>query len=98
MPAARPAIEYVDALERAIDAATRGWTPELVFISAGFDSLRGDPLGGFTLELEHIDRLTRSLVNRAETWCRGRVVSALEGGYAPDAVAAACVVHMRGMV
>ena len=85
---------YVDAFERAIDAATTQFTPDLVLISAGFDSLAGDPLGGFTLRLDDFARLTRSLVSRAEDWCRGRVVSALEGGYAPDAVAQAVVTHL----
>jgi len=86
--------EYVNALESAIEAATKDYTPDLVLISAGFDSLRGDPLGGFTLEYEHFERLTRFVVERAERWCSGRVVSSLEGGYAPERLAAACVRHM----
>jgi acetoin utilization deacetylase AcuC-like enzyme len=88
---------YVDAFRRAVDAAATGFTPDIVFISAGFDSLAGDPLGGFTLELEHVGSLTRFMVERAESWCRGRLVSALEGGYVPDRLAAACVVHMRAL-
>ncbi len=98
MPAGRPRSAYVDALTRAIDRASGGWTPDLVLISAGFDSLRGDPLGGFTLELEDVDALTRQLVSRAEGWCGGRVVSALEGGYAPDRLGAACVTHLRALL
>ena len=97
MPPNLPPQAYVDALERAIDAATEGFTPDLVLISAGFDSLAGDPLGGFTLDLEHVESLTRFVVERAERWCGGRVVSALEGGYEPERVAAACVVHMRAL-
>ncbi len=92
-----PPENYVGALERAIDQATDGFVPDLVLISAGFDSLAGDPLGGFTLELEHFDQLTRSIVARAETWCRGRVVSALEGGYAPDRVGHASVRHLAAL-
>ena len=88
---------YVDALARAVEAATSGFVPDLVMISSGFDSLRGDPLGGFTLEYEHIEQLTRHLVDRAEQWCGGRVVSALEGGYAPERVAAASVRHMLAL-
>jgi acetoin utilization deacetylase AcuC-like enzyme len=88
---------YVDAWERAIDAATAGWTPELIILSAGFDCLAGDPLGGFTLEMEHVDAMTRALVARAEAWCGGRLVSALEGGYAPDRVGEACAVHLRAL-
>jgi acetoin utilization deacetylase AcuC-like enzyme len=88
---------YVAALTQAIDAATEGFTPDLVLISAGFDSLAGDPLGGFTLEYEHFDRLTRDLVQRATHWCAGRVVSSLEGGYAPDRLGVACVRHMLAL-
>jgi len=98
MPAGQPRARYVDAWTRAIDAATDGWIPELVLISAGFDSLAGDPLGGFTLEIEDFVGMTRDLVARSEAWCAGRVVSSLEGGYAPDRMAAAAVAHMRAMV
>jgi acetoin utilization deacetylase AcuC-like enzyme len=98
MPPSRPPQEYVDALFRAVDEATRDYTPELVLVSAGFDSLRGDPLGGFTLEMEHVETMTRSLVDRAEAWCGGRIVSALEGGYAPERLGEACVVHLRALV
>jgi acetoin utilization deacetylase AcuC-like enzyme len=97
MRASLPPSAYVDALKSAIDAATTGFTPDLVLISAGFDSLAGDPLGAFTLEYEHFEDLTRFLVDRAESWCEGRIVSALEGGYAPERTAVACVRHMRAL-
>jgi acetoin utilization deacetylase AcuC-like enzyme len=98
MPGMLPAEAYVDALERAIDLATTSFVPDLILISAGFDSLRGDPLGAFTLELDHIAQLTRSLAARADSWCDGRLVSALEGGYAPERVGAASVELMRGLL
>ena len=98
MAAGLPAAQYVEALTRGIDAATTGRTPDLILVSAGFDSLRGDPLGGFTLELEDVDALTRQLVERATGWCGGRLVSALEGGYDPDRLGAACVTHLRALV
>lgn len=88
---------YVDALERGIDAASAGFTPDLILISAGFDSLAGDPLGGFTLEVEDFDQLTRSIVARADAWCGGRVVSVLEGGYAPERVGQASVRHLAAL-
>jgi acetoin utilization deacetylase AcuC-like enzyme len=97
MAAGLPPSEYADALERGIDAATEGFVPELILISAGFDSLAGDPLGGFTLELDDFEALTRSVVARADSWCGGRVVSALEGGYAPDRLAQAAVRHLGAL-
>ena len=98
MPASRPATEYVTALESAIDAATARWTPDLVLISAGFDSQRGDPLGGFTLEVDDFVGLTQRLVQRATAWCGGRVVSALEGGYAPERLGETAVAHLRALL
>jgi acetoin utilization deacetylase AcuC-like enzyme len=98
LPGGLDRAQYTGSLLAAIDRAAAGFTPDLVLVSAGFDSLRGDPLGGFTLELEDIDLLTRELKQRAELWCRGRVVSALEGGYAVERTAAACVAHLRAMV
>ena len=97
MRAGLPAETYVDALQRAVDAAASGFGPDLVLISCGFDSLRGDPLGGFTLEYEHVVQLTRLLVERADAWCAGRIVSALEGGYAPERLGAASVQHMLAL-
>ena len=98
LAAGLPRERYVNEFLLAVDAATKGFTPDLVIISAGFDSLAGDPLGGFTLELDDVELLTREMVSRAEQWCGGRVVSSLEGGYAPDRLGAACVRHMRSLI
>ena len=98
MPAGLPPERYVESLFRAIDAATAGFVPDLILVSAGFDSLRGDPLGGFTLEFEHVHQLTRGVVERAESWCEGRLVSALEGGYAPERLAEASLTHLEALL
>jgi acetoin utilization deacetylase AcuC-like enzyme len=97
MPAGLAPMRYVDALRRAVDLATAGFTPDLVLVSAGFDSMAGDPLGGFTLSYEHFEMLTRFLVERSAQWCGGRLVSALEGGYAPERLGVACVTHLRAL-
>jgi acetoin utilization deacetylase AcuC-like enzyme len=98
LAAGLPRERYVSEFLGAVDRASNGFTPDLLIISAGFDSLAGDPLGGFTLELDDLERLTREMVARAELWCAGRVVSSLEGGYAPERLGAACVRHMRAML
>jgi acetoin utilization deacetylase AcuC-like enzyme len=98
MSASLPPQRYVDALLGAVDAAATGFTPDLVILSAGFDCLGGDPLGAFTLELEHVTLLTRAMVERAEQWCGGRLVSALEGGYAPERLGPAAVTHLRALL
>jgi acetoin utilization deacetylase AcuC-like enzyme len=79
-----PALRYVEDLWAAIVSATDQWTPELVLLSAGYDAMRGDPLGGFTLEPEHYALLTTRL---REHLPRAAIVGLLEGGYIPERVA-----------
>jgi acetoin utilization deacetylase AcuC-like enzyme len=98
MPPSLPREAYVSALLAAVDAASHGFVPDIVLVSAGFDSLAGDPLGGFTLEMDDVESLTRELVSRAEHWCGGRLVSALEGGYAPERLGEAAVRHMKALL
>ena len=59
----------------------RQFEPELILISAGFDALEDDPLGGMRLSVEEFARLTASIVSIAEQCCDGRVVAITEGGY-----------------
>ncbi len=79
-----PASRYVKDLWSAIEDALSGWTPQLILISAGYDSMLGDPLGGFTLEPEHYKEWVRRLRARAPG---APIVVALEGGYAPALLA-----------
>lgn len=97
MPPGLAPSRYVTALQAAIDDATRDVTPGLVLVSAGFDALAGDPLGGFTLEPADLAGVTRDLVRRAGRWCDGRVVVALEGGYVPARVAAGAIAVMHAL-
>jgi acetoin utilization deacetylase AcuC-like enzyme len=90
----RPAEQYVDDLWAAIVAATTGWTPDLLLISAGFDAMRGDPLGGFTLEPEHYAELTRRMRERVPA---ARLVGLLEGGYIPARLADGALAHIRAL-
>jgi acetoin utilization deacetylase AcuC-like enzyme len=89
-----PPPRYVDDLWAAIVAATSGWRPDLVLVSAGFDAMRGDPLGGFTLEPEHYADLTRRLRERNPDT---PIVGLLEGGYVPDRVADGVLAHVLAL-
>jgi len=93
-PPALPRAVYVRDLLAAVDAALDGWRPDLVLVSAGFDSLAGDPLGGFTLEPDDIAVLTTALRERAG---RAPVVGVLEGGYRLDLLAAGTAAHVRAL-
>ncbi|HUF51453.1 MAG TPA: histone deacetylase [Longimicrobiales bacterium] len=84
---------FEDTLARACEESR----PELVLVSAGYDCLLGDPLGGLRLEPEHIHRMTRLVVERAQETAAGRVVAALEGGYVPQRVGAGVVATLRAL-
>jgi acetoin utilization deacetylase AcuC-like enzyme len=90
----KPPELYVGDLWAAIVAATTGWKPDLVLLSAGFDAMAGDPLGGFTLEPEHYTDLTQRLRERLP---RVPVVGLLEGGYVPARIAEGVAAHLRGL-
>jgi len=89
-----PPERYVDDLWAAIVAATTGWNPELVLVSAGFDAMRGDPLGGFTLEPAHYAELTRRVRERLPGV---PAVGLLEGGYVPGRLADGVLAHVLAL-
>lgn len=89
-----PPERYREALWQAIVAATRRWMPELVLISAGFDAMRGDPLGGFTLEPEHYAEWTARLRERLPAT---PIVGLLEGGYDPERLAEGAAAHIAAL-
>lgn len=68
--------------------------PDLVIISAGFDSRLGDPLGQLTLTDEDFAALTRILLEMAGEFAGGRLVSVLEGGYNQSGLAKAVASHL----
>ena len=93
-PGGLPRATYVRDLVAAVDAALTGWTPDLLLVSAGFDSLAGDPLGEFTLEPDDITQWTDALRERMQ----GRpVVGVLEGGYRLDLLTAGVCAHVRAL-
>src|SRR5262249_15788739 len=55
--------------------------PDLIVISAGFDSRRGDPLGGLLLEDSDFAEMTKEVMDLSDRLASGRIVSVLEGGY-----------------
>ena len=69
--------EFVSGLE----AAAKKCKPDLVLISAGFDAHKDDPVGNIGLETHDFAAMTCDVMNVANDYCGGRLVSTLEGGY-----------------
>jgi acetoin utilization deacetylase AcuC-like enzyme len=79
--AATPAEQQKRAFEAALEEMAASFSPDLIIISAGFDSHLGDPLGQLLLKDEDFVAMTRALKQWAASSCKGRLVSCLEGGY-----------------
>lgn len=94
LPPGLPREAYVEGLWSAVVAATTGWHPEVLVISAGFDAMAGDPLAGFTLEPEDYATLTHRM---RERFPRIGIASLLEGGYRPDRLAAGVLAHLNAL-
>jgi acetoin utilization deacetylase AcuC-like enzyme len=64
------------------------YRPELILVSAGFDTWQRDPLGGMRMTAEGFRALFGLYASWARRHCPGRLAIALEGGYDPEGVAA----------
>jgi acetoin utilization deacetylase AcuC-like enzyme len=72
--------------------------PELVLISAGFDSRKDDWLGDFRIGDDAFRRMTRMAMDLADLTGDGRVVSLLEGGYNPGGLAEGVAAHLETLL
>ena len=97
-PAGAGRREIVGAFrDRLVPAADR-FRPQLVLVSAGFDSRVGDPLGRFTLTDADFAELTAIVREIADRHAGGRIVSTLEGGYALAGLASAAAAHVTALM
>jgi len=87
--------QIVGAFTDKLIPAANLFKPELVLISAGFDSRIEDPLGGFRLTDDDFAELTGIMMDIAQKHAAGRLVSTLEGGYNPAGQAKAVVAHCQ---
>jgi len=81
IPGAYGDAEYVTLFENLLKPVALAFAPELILVSAGFDTHRLDPMGSMVMSEMGFAGLTRSLMNMAGQCCNGRLVMTLEGGY-----------------
>ena len=93
-PAGSGRKEILGAVQNSLVPLARDFRPDLVLISAGFDSRIGDLLGRFTLTDEDFVDLTNELLGIASQSAGGRLVSLLEGGYDLAGLSAATAAHV----
>ncbi|XP_067934488.1 histone deacetylase 6-like [Watersipora subatra] len=87
--------EYIAAFQQVVMPICYEFAPDLVFISAGFDAAKGDPLGGYSLTPGGYAHMTHMLSSLAD----GRLILVLEGGYNLNSISesfSSCVDIMMG--
>ena len=89
---------FREAMESRVLPALRNFAPDLVIISAGFDAHIRDPLGNLNLIEEDFDWATAQLMDVADKFARGRLVSVLEGGYDLQGLARSASAHIKRMM
>ena len=95
LPAGTGMKAILSAFEERLMPAAQKFKPDLIMISAGFDSRLQDPLGQFRLTDEDFAHLTQLLMKFAAEECGGRIVSVLEGGYNLNGLASAATAHVQ---
>ncbi len=96
-PAGSGRAEILGAVRNSLMQAASDFRPDLVLISAGFDSRIGDLLGQFTLTDEDFADLTGAVQEIADAHAGGRIVSLLEGGYNLSGLASASLRHVEAL-
>jgi acetoin utilization deacetylase AcuC-like enzyme len=78
--------------------ALEDFAPQMIFVSAGFDAHRDDPLAGLRFVDADYAWVTREMCAVADRHAQGRIVSSLEGGYDLSALGRSATEHVRVLV
>lgn len=90
--------EFRHAFSEIVFPALGHFAPDLLFVSAGFDAHRDDPLANLQLDESDYAWVSAQLVGFAQRYCHGRLVSSLEGGYDLDALARSVAAHVTALM
>ena len=95
LPAGTGSGKFREAIERDWGPALEAFKPQVLFVSAGFDAHKDDPLGGLRLDEDDFAWVTKWIVEAADKHAEGRIISTLEGGYDLDALARSVAAHLQ---
>jgi len=97
LPAGTDGLVFRSATEEKWLGAIERFQPELIMVSAGFDSHAEDEMAHFNLVEADYRWITLRLKEIAERHCHGRIVSTLEGGYNLSALGRSVAAHINGL-
>ena len=95
VPAYIKGAEVREIIENTWMPRLEEFKPEMIFISAGFDSHREDDMGQMGLVESDFAWITQRLMDVAKRHAKGRIVSCLEGGYTLSSLARSVEAHIR---
>lgn len=90
--------QFRNAIEQHWLPALQTHQPQMIFVSAGFDAHREDDMAGLNLVEDDYAWVTARIHEAATTYCDGRIVSMLEGGYALSALGRSVVAHLNALL
>jgi acetoin utilization deacetylase AcuC-like enzyme len=90
--------DHRQAFTDALHEIEGRFPPDLIIISAGFDSRRGDPLGQLMLDDSDFSEMTKEVLRIAEKHGAGRVVGLLEGGYNLNLLGGSVRSHLSALI
>jgi acetoin utilization deacetylase AcuC-like enzyme len=91
-------LEYIEAFQNILYPLAKKFSPEFIFISAGFDAHQEDPLAGINLSEVGYKEMTEVITCLASECSEGRLVSVLEGGYNSRSLSASVEKHIRALM
>ena len=89
--------EFIAIFDQKILKAIDKFKPEVILISAGFDAHKRDPLANINLESDDFFKITKNIIDIANTHSKGRVISFLEGGYDLQALSESIIEHLSAL-
>jgi acetoin utilization deacetylase AcuC-like enzyme len=98
LPAGAGGREFRAALSEQWFPAIEAFQPQMIFISAGFDAHREDPLANLNLVESDYVWVTKAIMHLASEFAADRIVSTLEGGYALSALGRSATAHVRTLL
>ena len=97
LPAGTNSEQYLNAYEFVLKKLKQ-FKPEFILFSAGFDAHKDDPLAQLQLSSKDFYKLTKRTLELSKTFCNGKVVSILEGGYDLTALQESSEMHVNALL
>ena len=89
--------DFIEIFDQKVLNPIDKFKPEVILISAGFDAHKRDPLANINLESDDFFKITKNIVDIANTHSNGRVISFLEGGYDLKALSESIIEHLSAL-